>query len=144
LHRGCTKTHIVIITKQTAKNPLNCYYGDDMKYVYSHSEALKKNVFGVDITGYNTPIKTLDIVFEETTRGRHEEFYDTVSTHMWLITEGEGTFVINDERYDVTARDLVIVPPKSRIYYVGTMKMVLVTTPGFEPKNEHHMRNVEL
>ncbi|MHB1865163.1 MAG: cupin domain-containing protein [Candidatus Saccharimonadales bacterium] len=116
-----------------------------MKYVYSESDAgvFKKNVFGVDITGYTTNLKDLNVVYEETTSGRHEEFYDDVSTHIWFISEEKGEFVIDDERVKVQAKDVIIVPPKKRIYYRGNLKMLLITKPGFKPENEHHVRDID-
>ncbi|HEY1645371.1 MAG TPA: hypothetical protein VGF75_03210 [Candidatus Saccharimonadales bacterium] len=117
-----------------------------MRYLYSYDDddAFKKNVFGVDITGYAVPVQDLDIVYEETINGRHEEFYDDKSTHIWFITEGEGEFIIDGESVKAKDKDVIVVPPQKRIYYLGNMKMLLITTPGFKPENEHHVRDVQV
>ena len=61
---------------------------------------------------------------------------------MWFIIEGKGTFVIDDEKVPAGPKDLVVVPPNKRIHYFGKMKMILCTTPAFDPANEHHVRDV--
>lgn len=114
-----------------------------MKYKYSHTETKTIHKFGVDITLYGTSVPGANLVYEEVKEGHFEEFYDDESTFMWFIFEGSGTFVIDDEKVEVAAKDLVVVPPKKRIHYFGTMKMVLCTTPAFNPKNEHHVRDID-
>jgi mannose-6-phosphate isomerase-like protein (cupin superfamily) len=113
-----------------------------MKYKYSASEARKINKFGVDITIYKEGVSTNNVVYEEVEIGHLEEFYDDVSTHMWFIIEGKGTFVIDDEKVEVSKNDLVVVGPKKRIHYFGKMRMLLCTTPSFNADNEHHVRDV--
>lgn len=113
-----------------------------MKYLYKSNDARTINKFGVDITIFDEGISSSNIVYEETEVGHLEEFYDTVSTHMWFIIEGKGTFVIDDEKIEANVKDLVVVPPNKRIHYFGKMKMVLCTTPAFNPANEHHVRNI--
>lgn len=113
-----------------------------MKYLYPGQEARKATVFGVDITIFGEDVSTNNLVYETCETGRLEEFTDDVSTHMWFIIEGEATFVLNDEKIVVRSGDLVVVPPKTRIHYFGKVKMVLCVTPAFDPKNEHHVRDV--
>ena len=113
-----------------------------MNYKYSHEDAFKKNVFGVDVAAYDIKVENIDLVFETMEAGRLEEFTDDVSTHIWIVIDGEGTFVIDDEKVEAKANDVIVVPPKKRIHYFGNMKMVLITTPGFETQNEHHVRDV--
>lgn len=113
-----------------------------MKYKYPFTEAKTIKKFGVDITLFGENNPSNNIVYEEVTVGHLEEFYDSVSTYIWFIIEGIGTFVIEDERIEVSKGDLVVVPPNKRIHYFGKMKMVLSVTPAFDPKNEHHVRDV--
>jgi len=112
-----------------------------MKYLYPFNEAKTINKFGVAISIFNTEAPS-SFVHEETKAGHFEEFYNTVSTYTWFIIEGQGTFVIDDEKIEVTAKDLVVVPPNKRIHYFGDMKMLLCVTPAFDPANEHHVREV--
>jgi len=113
-----------------------------MKYVYPGSGATTINKYGVDITlfGANAPST---IVYEEVEVGHLQEWYSDVSTYQWFIIEGQGTFVINDEKHAAGAGDLVVVPPKNRIHYFGKMKMVLITTPEYNEENEHEVRLID-
>lgn len=114
-----------------------------MKYLYSHDKAKTIKKFGVDITLFGENVATNNLVYEEVTVGHLEEFYSDVSTYMWFVFEGKGTFVIDDERVEAVAKDLIVVPPKKRIHYFGNMKMVLCVTPAYDEKNEHHVRDVD-
>ena len=75
--------------------------------------------------------------------GHFQEFYDIESTFIYTITDGEGMFFLNDEKVPAEAGDQIVIPPKTRIYYFGTMEMVLVTTPAFKADNERHVRLIE-
>lgn len=113
-----------------------------MKYVYSLDEAKQIQKFGVNISIYAADAPS-GFVYEETDSGHFEEFYDTESTYTWFIIDGNGTFVIEDEKIEVGPKDLVVVPPNKRIHYFGEMKMLLCTSPAFNPANERHVRDVD-
>ncbi|MEO8862969.1 MAG: hypothetical protein ABI354_01470 [Candidatus Saccharimonadales bacterium] len=113
-----------------------------MKYVYPLKDAKVIQKFGVDISIYSAPSQN-SFVYEETEAGHFEEFYDTVSTYTWFIVAGKGTFVINGEHLEVNPKDLVVVPPSTKIYYFGKMKMLLAVSPAFNARNERHVRDVD-
>lgn len=112
------------------------------QYKHSYTDSKTINKFGVDITLYGINQPGANIVYEEVKEGHFEEFLNTVSTCMWFIIEGKGTFVIDDEKTEVTSKDVIVVPPNKRIHYFGNMKMLLITTPAFDAKNERHIRDV--
>lgn len=72
--------------------------------------------------------------------GHFQEFQDKKSTYIY---KGKGVFVLNDEKVEAHATDLIVIPPKTRIHYFGTMEMVLTVSPAFDPKNERHIRMVD-
>lgn len=113
-----------------------------MRYVYPLVDAKLIQKFGVDISIYDADAPS-GFVYEETDAGHFEEFYDVESTYTWFILEGNGTFVIDDEKYTVGPKDLVVVPPNIKIHYFGKMKMLLCTSPAFNPANEQHVRDVD-
>lgn len=113
-----------------------------MKYLYPFDEAETFNKFGVNITVFGEGIATGNLVYEETEVGHLEEFLENISTQMWFIIEGNGTFVIDDERVEAGPKDLIVVPPGKRVHYFGKLKMLLCTTPAFSEENEQHIRNV--
>jgi cupin superfamily acireductone dioxygenase involved in methionine salvage len=113
------------------------------QYKYSYKDSKTINKFGVDITLYGLKFPSANIVYEDVKEGHFEEFLNTVSTCIWFIIEGQGTFVIDDEKIEVVSKDIIAVPPNKRIHYFGNMKMVLVTAPAFDAKNERHIRDVQ-
>lgn len=113
------------------------------KYKYSYNDSKTINKFGVDITLYGINQPGANIVYEDVKEGHFEEFLNTVSTCMWFVIDGKGAFVIDDEKIEAIAKDLIVVPPNKRIHYFGNMKMLLVTTPAFDMKNERHIRDVK-
>jgi quercetin dioxygenase-like cupin family protein len=111
------------------------------KYVYHKANATVKHKSGVDITVYDDPGElSPNVVYEEVEKGHSSEWYSDTSTQTWYIIEGRGTFVLDGERHAVSAGDLVVVPPKIKKYYLGKMKMVLITSPAFDPDDEHQVR----
>lgn len=114
-----------------------------MKYKYKVSEAKQFNKHGIDLTIYPTDVATAKMVRVDVVEGHFQEFSDKESTYIYYIIEGGGTFVLNDERVEASATDMIVIPPKTRIYYFGKMKMVLTVTPPFKEENEIHHRFVE-
>lgn len=113
-----------------------------MSYIFKKSGARKLHKFGVDITLYDAEAPSA-IVYEEVEKGHMQEWYSDVSTYQWFIVEGAGVYVIDGSKYEVTQGDLVVVPPKHKMYYYGKMKMVLVTTPKYSEANEHEVRLID-
>lgn len=114
-----------------------------MKYLYPFDEAKTIHKHGVDITIFGEGVSTGNLVYEETEVGHLEEFMEKVSTQMWFIIEGNGTFVIDDEKVAAGPKDLIVVPPGKRVHYFGKLKMLLCTTPAFSEANEQHIRDVD-
>jgi hypothetical protein len=113
-----------------------------MQYIYPLCNAKLVQKFGVDISIYGADAPS-GFVYEETETGHFEEFYNVTSTFTWFILEGTGTFVIDDEKFEVGPKDLVVVPPNKRVYYFGKLKMLLCTSPAFNPADERHVRDVD-
>ena len=111
-----------------------------MKYKYSAKEAKKINKHGIDLTVYPTNIKSANVVYVSLEKGHFQELLDKKSWYIYYIIEGKGTFFLNGEKVEVQPTDILAIPPKTRIHYFGKMKMVLTTTPAFNPKNEEHIR----
>jgi len=114
------------------------------KYKYKPEEAEQFNKYGIDLIVYGENVPSANVVYVEVEEGHLEEFYSEVSTFMYLVFEGEGTFVINNEKIEVKPKDLIVIPPKTRIHYFGKMKMSLTVTPAFNEKDEHHVRMVDV
>jgi mannose-6-phosphate isomerase-like protein (cupin superfamily) len=113
------------------------------QYVFTADKATKFNKYGIDLTVYNESYPPVNVVRVSVKKGQFEEFYDKKSAYIYYIIKGKGTYVLNDEGFEVKATDLVVIPPKTRIHYFGNMEMVLTVCPAFDGKNERHVRLVD-
>lgn len=113
------------------------------QYKFTADKAQKFNKHGVDLTVYGENVPEANVVHVSVDNGHFQEFYDDESYFMYYIYEGNGAFVLDDEKVEASATDLIVVPPKTRIHYFGKMKMVLTVSPAFKEENERHVRFVE-
>lgn len=113
------------------------------KYRFTEEEAQKFNKHGIDLTVYGEGVQRMNIARVSVKEGHFQEFYDTESYFVYSILSGEGTFYLNDEPVPAKPMDLIVIPPKTRIYYFGTMEMVLSVSPAYDESHERHIRFVD-
>ena len=106
----------------------------------SRENAVFKQKHGINIWVYPAISSAAGLVYIEVKEGHLQEFYDEKSTFTYYIIEGDGTFYINGKPLTAIKGDLIKIPPKNKIYYLGTMKMLLITTPAWKEENEVHVR----
>jgi len=113
--------------------------------IFKKENAIEFEKQGVKMKVYNTKDQCPEasIVYQETLRGHHEEFFHSKSNFIFYVIEGCGTWFIEDQPYNVEAGDVVIIPPNHRFYYRGTLKQICITSPAWEEAYEYHIRNVE-
>jgi len=98
---------------------------------------------GINLKIYNGNTPAVNIVTVETDAGHFQEFrMKTIDFH-YLILDGFGTFVLDDEKVEVAKGDLLVIKAGTRIHYFGQLKMVLVSTPAFRADDEEHIRFVD-
>jgi len=112
--------------------------------VIRREEAVDLEKHGVRMRVCTTEGAPAGIVYQETESGHAEEFCHEKSTFIYYIVEGEGVYVIGGVEHRVRAGDVVVVPPKSSIYFKGRFRQVLVTVPPWEESCERHIRDVEV
>ena len=125
-----------IVAKRTVGVENKCI---DMKFVASKSKVKEKHGINISIYGIPKGINA-DVVHIAVKKGHHEEFYHTKSTFIYYIIKGKGRFYLNDKETKVKQADLLVVQPKTRIYYKGKMEILLTTIPAWKAKYEHHVR----
>lgn len=113
-----------------------------MKYVYSESEANAFEKFGMNLKVYGDVTQDINFVRASTDVGHLEEFKNT-STFIYYIIDGEGIFVLDDEKVPVKPGDLVVIPPNTRIHYFGKLEYTLMVNPPWRAENETHIRDVD-
>ena len=103
-------------------------------------ETVKKEKVGMILDVYPN-IDNCGFVLENTEEGHNSEFYNTKSTFTYIILEGSGLFFIDDEEISVSTGDCISIPPNTRIYFKGKLKMILITTPAWKSENEVETRS---
>lgn len=112
-----------------------------MKYSLTKAADVPKvEKFGINLEIYPN-IDNCGVVSVSTKTGHNQEFYDLKSTFTYIILEGSGTFFLDDEEVNVAKGDILSIPPKTRIYYKGKLKMILITTPAWRQENEVETRS---
>ncbi|OSP41579.1 hypothetical protein B7767_19905 [Streptomyces sp. 13-12-16] len=112
------------------------------KYRHTVEEAERFNKHGIELTVYGQRDSSATVVRVQVEQGHFEEFYNVRSSYIYYIVGGQGVFYLDGEAVDVGATDLITVPPHTRIYYFGTMEMVLTVAPAFNEEDERHIRFV--
>ncbi len=109
----------------------------------TRKQSVHKNKFGADLHVYKINRKEAGLAYIEVKKGHFEEFMNKKSTFIYYILQGSGTFYLNGKANKVKATDVIVIPPITPAYYLGSMKMVLVTAPAWQAKNEVHIRNIK-
>lgn len=84
-----------------------------------------------------------DILRLSTEKGHLQEYSNDESTFIFYVIEGNGTFYLDGESKKVGKEDVVVAPPKTKIYYLGDMELLLVCSPPWHPDQENHIRYVD-
>lgn len=111
------------------------------KIKYEDSTRFNKN--GVDFVGYEPINENMSFVMETVEKGHFEEFVHDKCTFTYIFLEGEGKFYLDDEEVDVKKGDVLSISPGTRIYYIGHLKQILITTPAYDEKYERHIKKIE-
>ena len=114
-----------------------------MTRVFRSKDADHISKHGIDLTLYNENLSSLNVVKVHVEEGHFEEFYNKVSDFVYSIIGGYGTFVLDDEKHEVSSGDLVVALAGTRIHYFGKMDMILSIAPAFNEAVEVHVRFVE-
>ena len=111
-----------------------------MNYTLTKSTDVPKvSKFGINLDIFPS-VGGCGVVLVHTETGHNQEFYDTRSTFTYIVLDGQGTFFLDDVPVSVARGDCLSISPKTRIYYKGALKMVLITTPAWSPENEVETR----
>ena len=68
--------------------------------------------------------------------------YNSESTHIYHIIDGNGKFIIDEETIEVTSGDTIIIEPNKVFTYEGNMIITFEMTPNFKEENDHFVKTV--
>ena len=110
-----------------------------MKFTKADAKTFEK--FGAKMWRYfgKEQMPNAGLMYTEVDGGHYEEFWHEKSAFIYYVFEGEGSFFLDDKEIKVKETDVVAIPPKTKIYYLGKMKLLLITAPAWEEKYEHHV-----
>jgi len=113
--------------------------------VYRKEDAALIEKHGVRMRIYNSSedCPQAAVCYQETEKGHAEEFIHHKSAFVYYILEGKGTWIIEGEKKEAEAGDVVIVPPGKRFYFTGSLKQLCITAPAWEEKHEEHVRYIQ-
>ena len=110
----------------------------------SRDEADQFEKFGVKFWDYfGGDAEDIEILREETDKGHLEEYLNEECTFYYYIIEGEGSFFLDREEIEVEAGDLVVAEPMTKVYYLGEMDVLLISSPPWSEEQERHIRYVD-
>ena len=69
--------------------------------------------------------------------------YNSESTHVYRIIDGNGIFIIDNETIDVKPGDVVTIEPNKVFTYMGNMILTFEMMPNFKDENDHFVEKVE-
>ena len=75
-------------------------------------------------------------------QGHDSYSYNSVSTHIYHVLEGEGTFIVEDKQIPVKKGDSITIDPGKVFYYSGIMLMTFEMLPNFKEENNHIVKSV--
>ena len=113
-------------------------FGGFMKF--TKEKAFKFGWEGLEGWAYNSKedFPNANAVYFEVT-GKHGKVKSTKSDRVYLVLDGQGEFIIDEEVIPVEKSDVIIVPKNTPYDYrttSGTLKLFLVHCPAFDPEAE--------
>lgn len=108
----------------------------------SRTEASRKSKHGIKLWIYEAGEPDVEVAYVESAKGHFEEYYHKTSRFTYYVIAGNGTFYFDGKPTKVKAGDVVSAKAQTKIYYLGKMKLILVTTPAYIPKSEVHVRDI--
>ena len=112
------------------------------QYRYPAEDAEKFHKHGIDLTVYRQRDPSATVARVTVERGHFQEFLNVRSSYIYYVAGGRGVFYLNGEPVVAEPADLIVVPPGTRVYYFGTMELILTVAPAFAEEDERHVRYV--
>ncbi len=112
-----------------------------MKYKFELKDAYDFGWKGLKGKAYNDASNFKDAsVSQFEVTGRHGKVKSLVSNRIYLVLEGEGEFIINEQIIPVKATDVIVVPKDTPYDYKAkkgkTLKLFMIHTPAWDSDKE--------
>ena len=120
--------------------------------MYKSGQTVTQDNVGVNMILVNK--NGFDLIIPTTNKDDHGYFlvnsmhghdcysYNSESTHIYHVLDGEGEFVVDGETVSVNEGDVVTIDPNKVFYYKGKMIMMFEMIPNFKEENNHVVEEV--
>ena len=81
---------------------------------------------GLNGYSYNINNTSLSIDVEDVYKGHEKYCTSLVSTIIYYVISGSGTFKIDNQKYDVIEGDVIEIPKNTEFVFAGKMKLLLI------------------
>lgn len=69
--------------------------------------------------------------------------YNSESTHIYRIIDGNGKFIVDDKNIEVNPGDSITIEPNKVFTYEGNMILTFEMIPNFKEENDHFVKKVD-
>ncbi|MGI8419299.1 MAG: cupin domain-containing protein [Candidatus Levyibacteriota bacterium] len=108
--------------------------------MYVIKEPTQNSFEKVGINGKIFPISDLtaksEFVLVQTQSGHETTIIEHDSDFIYYVLEGEGYFLIEDQKESCAQGDLVVIPAGKKFTYKGNLKLLLSCTPPWTQEQE--------
>ena len=80
--------------------------------------------------------------FVNSIKGHDCYSYNSESTHIYHVVDGNGKFIIDDKSIDVKEGDTITIEPNKVFTYMGNMLLTFEMIPNFKEENDHFVKKV--
>lgn len=99
----------------------------------SDEPTFKQN--GLNGFNYHTSCDKVSISYIDVYKGHEKYCSNIASYHIYYVIEGNGTFKIDDNLYEVSQNDIIEIPPNTKFVFKGNMKLLLIMNPPYSENN---------
>lgn len=108
-----------------------------MQYIFHEPEEYGfKDRDGHDGKFFNTDSPRTNHLIIECEQKLDVSLIQQESEFDYYILEGEGYFILNDEKQVTSKGDLVVIPPGTKYTFGGKLKMLLISTPHWNAEQQ--------
>ena len=91
------------------------------------------------LNGYICPLENEvigNLTLEKVHKGHDKYYTNTLSSKIYYVIEGKGTFKIKNDFYNVKKGNIIEIPPNTEFVFAGEMELLLIMNPKFNPNHE--------
>lgn len=109
-----------------------------LKISLKDSEYIDKGEFGVQFYATKEDGLPFSALMVDV-KGRHYLTKMKGASRIYLVTEGKGTFILDDKEESAEKGDLFVIKDGHKYEYTGNMKLFEINIPGTDQTNQENL-----